>query len=93
MTSGLWQTREISSGFSGAIRIAAFWATRLSMYSSVLLYPTGLSAFVVASEAGTSRNADESVELQTAFHEDIKDTGGEKTAHPSAFKNEPRFYR
>jgi hypothetical protein len=56
-------------------------------------YPTGLSAFVVAAETGAGRDADESIELQTAFHEDIKDTGGKKAAHPSAFKNEPRFYR
>ena len=56
-------------------------------------YPTGLSAFVVAAEAGAGLDADKPIELQTAFHEDIKDSGGEKTAHPSAFKNEPRFYR
>ena len=56
-------------------------------------YPNGLSAFVVASETGAGLDADKPIELQTAFHEDIKDTGGKKAAHPSAFKNEPRFYR
>jgi hypothetical protein len=61
------------------------------MYSSVLLYPTGLSAFVVAAETGAGRDADESIELQTAFHEDIKDSGGKKSSHSSAFKNEPPF--
>ena len=50
-----------------------------------------LAAFVVASEAGSGGDADESVKFDAAFHEYIKNAGRKKPAHRTAFKDKTCF--